>query len=84
MRMVEDFYDLEPAPNGEDQQADYLEGERESSLAIDHFAEDEPANTDSSNFTLRSMTCQPTKDTECNCNCDQSCKKGRMITSRRV
>ena len=61
MRMVEDFYDLEPAPSGEDQQADYLEEERESSLAIDHFAGDEPAN---SSRTITSRRICFTQDSE--------------------
>merc|ERR1711888_245864 len=85
MRMVEDFYDLEPAPSGED----YFEGDESSeeerrgtSLEIDHFAEDDTTTTSSSNIELRSMKCQIPPD--CSCNCDLSCKKGKTITSRRI
>ena len=82
--MVEDFYDIEPAPSGEDQQANYFEEERESSLAIDHFAEDDPTTTSDPDITLRSMTCTPPEDANCSCNCDQSCRKGKTVISRRI
>merc|ERR1712015_356374 len=57
MKMVEDFYDIEPAPRGEDQQEDYFDEEQDSSIAgVDLFAEDGPVNTSNTDVTLRSMT----------------------------
>ena len=84
VKMVEDFYGLDPAQNEEDQQTDYLEEELGGSLAVDWFSKDSPAALDSSNVTLKSIKCKPPEGTNCSCNCDQSCKKSSSISMKSV
>ena len=84
MNMVEDFYDLSPVQDGENQLTDYFGEEPEHGLADDYMALQEDLLKGSSNIAARSVKCKPPKGKACSCNCDQSCKKNRTITNRRI
>merc|ERR1712108_132827 len=88
VNLVEDFYDLDPTPDEEDQQMDYFKEDSDYSLATDYSTLHGESLKDNSNITMRSVKCKlpeiknPTAN--CNCNCDQTCEKTRAITSRRI
>merc|ERR1712108_27990 len=80
VNLVEDFYDLDPTPDEEDQQIDYFKEDSEHSLATDYSTLHEESLKVNSNITMRSVKCKPPEIKNCNCNCDQTCQKTRAIT----
>merc|ERR1712055_978701 len=77
VNLVEDFYDLDPTPDEEDQQVDYFKEDPEYSLPTDFSALHEELLKDNSNITMRSVKCKPPEVKNCDCNCDQTCKKNQ-------
>ena len=79
MNMVEDFYNLDPVQNGEDQLPDYFGEATEHSLPEDYMAIQEKLLEGNTNIAARSVKCRSP-----DCDCDQSCRKDESITNRRI